>query len=320
MANRSARWPEIRSRGDQRQEAIVLWRGGRRSENIEDRRGSGAGGPFGSGMPRGVRTGGIGGIGLIIIVLLGLLFGINPLSLLQMGGGPEPQVYYPQDSAPPARQSPQEAELSEFISVVLADTEDTWGAIFAASGQTYREPTLVLFRGAVQSACGFAQSATGPFYCPRDGKVYLDLSFFDDLHRRFGAPGDFAQAYVLAHEIGHHVQNLLGIAPKVEALQRQASQAEANRLSVMMELQADCFAGVWASSAKGRQILEAGDIEEGIRAAAAVGDDHIQRRSQGYVVPDAFTHGTSAQRAAWFRKGLAAGNPSVCNTFDAGAL
>ncbi|MCU0538027.1 MAG: zinc metallopeptidase [Hydrococcus sp. Prado102] len=214
-------------------------------------------------------------------------------------------------SSPPAND-----EMADFVSVVLADTEDTWHGIFQQSGQTYREPTLVLFRGAVESGCGYAEAAMGPFYCPLDEKVYIDLSFYQDLKNRFQAPGDFAQAYVIAHEVGHHVQNLLGISDKVRAAQRQVSEVEANQLSVRQELQADCFAGVWAHHAeRSRQILEAGDIEEALNAASSIGDDRLQKQSRGYVVPESFTHGSSAQRVRWFKRGIETGEPAQCNTF-----
>ena len=217
--------------------------------------------------------------------------------------------------------SPVENRLAEFVSVVLADTEDTWHELFRRMNGTYREPTLVLFTGAVESACGFAQSATGPFYCPADEKVYIDLSFYQELKQRFHAPGDFAQAYVIAHEIGHHVQNLLGIASKVHQLRSRISKAESNQLSVMMELQADCLAGVWAYHAdRSRRILEEGDIEEGLNATSAIGDDHLQRKTRGYVTPDSFTHGTSVQRVRWFRKGIESGDINQCNTFSADRL
>lgn len=299
----------------------MLWRGGRRSDNIEDRRGEGFSPGFGGGgrLPIGGR-GRIGGLGLIVLVLIGLFFGIDPMALLG-GGGSGPSSYVPQqeESRSPgsSTQGPVTSDDSkEFVSVVVADTEDTWTEIFRQSGKTYREPTLVLFSGAVRSGCGVAQSASGPFYCPVDQKVYLDTSFFDELSRRFGAPGDFAQAYVIAHEIGHHVQNQLGILPQVEAFQQQASRAEGNQAQVMVELQADCFAGIWAHHAdRSRGLLEKGDIEEGLNAAAAIGDDRLQRQSQGYVVPDAFTHGSSAQRVAWFKRGLQSGDPAVCDTF-----
>ncbi|MBL8658448.1 MAG: zinc metallopeptidase [Rhodospirillales bacterium] len=310
----------------------MLWRGGRRSENIEDRRGAGGGGfrfpTGGRGMPGGFRfpgggrmpgrrTGGIGGVGLIILFLVALAFGFNPLSLFQEGGGgPDTSGFAPQ-SERQAPDSPAMGDMREFVSVVLGSTEDTWHEIFRKMGRTYEEPTLVLFSGSVASACGRADASVGPFYCPADRKVYLDFSFFDDLRNRFGAPGDFAQAYVIAHEIGHHVQNQLGISEQVEAMRGRLSRSDANRLSVMTELQADCFAGVWANHAgQGRQFLEAGDIEEGIRAAGAIGDDRLQRQSQGFVVPDAFTHGSSQQRVAWFKQGLARGTIEACDTFN----
>lgn len=311
----------------------MLWRGGRRSDNIEDRRGMGGGFRFprGGGMGGGFRfpgggartptrrAGGIGGVGLVILLLLALIFGFNPLTLLEGPGIQQtPSGYLPQpQGGPGAPGAPGDSEMREFVSVVLADTEDTWHKLFQAMGRSYREPTLVLFSGMVASACGRADASVGPFYCPADGKVYLDFSFFDDLHRRYGAPGDFAQAYVIAHEIGHHVQNLLGIAERSEQLRRRLSPADANRLSVMMELQADCFAGVWAHHAnQRRKLLEPGDIEEGINAASAIGDDRMQRRSQGNVVPDAFTHGSSKQRVAWFTRGLNAGQVDACDTFN----
>lgn len=302
----------------------MLWRGGRRSENIEDRRGGGF--SFGRGgggrFPVGMRRGGIGGLGLVVLVLLGLLFGVDPSVLLQ--GVPSEgvqQQYVPGPQTAPGPTVEADSEMKQFVSVVLAETEDTWNAVFRANGRSYEEPRLVLFSGMVGSACGMAQAASGPFYCPLDEKVYLDFSFFDELERRFGAPGDFAQAYVIAHEIGHHVQNQLGILPKVEQLKRQVSRGEANQLSVMVELQADCLAGVWANhTEKRRALLEPGDLEEGIRAAGAVGDDRIQRQTQGYVVPDAFTHGSAQQRARWFRRGLEAGNVGACDTFNAATL
>ena len=298
----------------------MLWRGGRRSENIEDRRGEGG---FPSGMggmrfPIGGRAGGIGGLGLVALVLLGLFFGVDPSVLLDMGGGTAPSSYVPSSPEPRSERTPGVPdEEREFVSVVLADTEDTWHALFQQMGRTYREPTLVLFSGMVDSGCGLAQSASGPFYCPRDGKLYLDTSFFDEMSRRFGASGDFAQAYVIAHEVGHHVQNLLGILPRVEAAQQQASRTDANRIQVLVELQADCLAGVWAHHAnRSRGLLESGDIEEGLNAAAAIGDDRLQKQAQGYVVPDAFTHGSSAQRVGWFKRGLEQGNLQACDTFS----
>jgi predicted metalloprotease len=315
----------------------MLWKQGRRSENVEDRRGADEGAGFGGGgiggsgggfrLPSGGgRRAGIGGgLGLIVIVVLALLFGVDPSVLLQGGGGipgGAPSSYAPSEAPrPPAQQTAEEAELADFVSAVLASTEDTWNTVFSAAGRTYEEPRLVLFSGAVQSACGYASAAVGPFYCPRDRKVYLDLEFFSELQRRFKAPGDFAQAYVIAHEVGHHVQNLLGIAPKVEAARRQASESDANRLSVMMELQADCLAGVWAHRANTTgNVLEPGDIEEALNAASAIGDDRLQRQAQGYVVPDAFTHGSAEQRVRWFRKGLDQGDMRACDTFSAERL
>ena len=269
-------------------------------------------------FPVGGRVGGFGGLGLVALVLLGLFFGVDPSVLLEGDGTSAPSSYAPQPD-PRRTQAPGVPdEAREFVSVVLADTEDTWHELFQQMGRTYQEPTLVLFSGAVNSGCGFAQSASGPFYCPRDHKLYLDTSFFDQLSRGFGAPGDFAQAYVIAHEVGHHVQNQLGILPRVEAMQGQVSQADANRVQVLVELQADCFAGIWAHHAnRSRGLLESGDIEEGLNAAAAIGDDRLQKRSQGYVVPDAFTHGSSAQRVGWFRRGLEQGTPAACDTFSA---
>jgi predicted metalloprotease len=283
-------------------------RGRRQSSNIEDRRGM-----------RPVRTGvglSIGGV-LFLIVLS--LFGINPLPFLGVATkAPEVQM---QESAQPYQESPQEANLREMTAVVLADTEETWNALLPQYGVQYVEPALVLFSGAVQSACGTAESAMGPFYCPLDQKVYIDMSFYNDLSQRFGAPGDFAQAYVIAHEVGHHVQNLVGTAEKVQAAQQRLPKVQANELSVRMELQADCYAGVWANhAARSRQLLESGDVEEGLRAASAIGDDRIQRETQGRVVPDAFTHGSSEQRVRWFRRGLESGKPEDCDTFAAQQL
>jgi predicted metalloprotease len=258
-----------------------------------------------------------GGIGIVVIALIAMYFGVDP-SIFISQIGPTSSVSTQQTT----RQiSAAENELAEFVSVVLADTEDTWNALFSQMGKTYREPQLVLFSGAVQSACGFAQAAMGPFYCPADQKVYIDLSFYQDLKNRHGAPGDFAQAYVIAHEIGHHVQTLLGISEKVHSARRRVNQVEGNRLSVMQELQADCFAGVWAHHAnRARQILEEGDIEEALGAASAIGDDRLQRKSGGYVTPDSFTHGSSAQRVRWFKQGLKSGEVLACNTFRADKL
>jgi uncharacterized protein len=286
----------------------MRWREGRRSDNIEDRRGGS--------MSRGVRVGGMGGLGILVLALVAMLLGVDPRVLFQGG----PMVDSPYESVP-SSQGPGgpivgSDELRDFVAVVLGDTEDTWQEVFARAGGRYEPPTLVLFSGAVESACGFAESATGPFYCPLDRKVYLDLSFFEELATRFGAPGDFAQAYVIAHEVGHHVQNLLGITQQTQAFRARLSPAEANELSVRVELQADCFAGVWANLAqRARNLLDAADIEEGLRATSALGDDRIQRRAQGYVVPESFTHGSAAQRARWFRQGLARGNPELCDTY-----
>jgi len=294
----------------------MRWQLGRRSQNVEDRRGGSGGGfsiPGGVRMSRGARRGGLGGLGLIVFVLIAMFLGVDPSMLFQdqtVSTGPD-TIGTPRSGAGD--------ELGDFVSVVLADTEDTWRELFDRMGGRYREPTLVLFSGQVSSACGFASAAMGPFYCPADQKVYIDLEFYRDLRERFRAPGDFAQAYVIAHEVGHHVQNLLGIAGEVQKLRQQAGEAEANALSVMMELQADCFAGIWAHHAhEARQILEEGDVEEGLNAAAAIGDDRMQRRTQGYVVPDAFTHGSSEQRVRWFREGLVSGDLKACNTFEAG--
>ena len=287
----------------------MRWRNSRQSDNIEDRRGMS--------IPRGAKIGGISGLGLLAVVLIGMFLGIDPTVLLQ--GGPEIQT--PSVSVQRSGRPAVNGDLRDFVAVVLAETEDVWYEAFRKMGRTYQAPTLVLFSGAVESACGIAGSAVGPFYCPSDHKIYLDLSFFEDLRTRFGASGDFAQAYVIAHEVGHHVQTLVGISKKVNELQSRANPSERNKLSVRMELQADCFAGVWAHQAdKSRQILEAGDIEEGLNAASAIGDDRIQRKTQGYVVPDAFTHGSAAQRVRWFNLGFELGNPQACDTFNADRL
>ncbi|QDE70391.1 neutral zinc metallopeptidase [Myxococcus xanthus] len=286
----------------------MRWQGGRRSSNVEDRRGSGLGRPLALG----------GGAASIVVALLVLLLGGDP-SELGLGGGEDPRsVDGTGGSGQPL--DPRQEELKDFVSVVLADTEDTWPEVLAPVGVQYAQPRLVLFTDAVQSACGFQESAVGPFYCPPDRRVYLDLGFFDELDRRFGAPGDFAQAYVVAHEVGHHVQNLLGISRQVQSLRGRLSPEEANALSVLQELQADCFAGIWAHHAqRQRQLLESGDVEEGLAAASAIGDDTLQRRAQGYVVPESFTHGSSEQRVTWFRRGLKQGTLDACDTFgDAG--
>ena len=282
--------------------------GRRRSTNIEDRRGM-----------RPVRTGVGLSVGGVLFLLVLSLLGINPLPFIGVATKPQDVEMQPADQ--PYQESAQEANMRQMTEVVLADTEDTWSAILPKYGVQYVEPKLVFFTGMVASACGTAQSAVGPFYCPLDQKVYLDMSFYDELSSRFGAPGDFAQAYVVAHEVGHHVQNLMGIAKQVNEAQQRMSKADANSLSVRMELQADCFAGVWAkNAAQSRQLLEAGDVEEGLRAASAIGDDRLQKQAQGYVVPDAFTHGSSEQRVRWFRRGLESGTPEACDTFAAQQL
>lgn len=277
----------------------------RRSENVEDRRGMG--------IPRSVRIGGVGGLGLLVIVALAMAFGVDPSVLLGTGiDEPIPPTLSPNRPG----QAPQVDGVRDFVAAVLGETEDVWTDVFRASGQRYIPPTLVLFNGTVQSACGFAQSAIGPFYCPNDHRVYLDTSFFRDLAARFGASGDFAAAYVIAHEVGHHVQTLLGVTQRVQELRARSRPAEGNALSVRVELQADCLAGMWANRAnRARKILEAGDVEEGLNAASAIGDDRIQQRTRGYVVPDSFTHGSSTQRVQWFSRGLAADRVSTCDTF-----
>jgi hypothetical protein len=282
----------------------------RESENVEDRRGAGGRGGFGVG--KGV------GIGTVILALAASYFlGIDPsvmLDLFSGGDTPAPQSV-------PARKPPASDEMARFVSKVFADTEDTWRVIFRDTGRQYQDPKLVLFTGATPTACGTGQTAMGPFYCPSDRTVYIDLAFYQDLKARFKAPGDFAQAYVIAHEVGHHVQHLLGIADKVQAARSRASEAQVNALSVRLELQADCLAGVWAYHAdRMRNILEAGDIEEALNAASAIGDDRLQERARGYAVPDTFTHGTSTQRVRWFRRGIEAGELRQCNTFEARQL
>ena len=277
----------------------MRWTSGRQSDNVEDQRGSRV--PLVAG----------GGIGSIVLVLLALYFGVDPSVVLQ--GQPAQQT-----QQAPAASSRGSDEIRDFVSVVLADTEDTWRELFRRMNREYIDPKLVLFSGSVQSACGMAGAAVGPFYCPGDHKLYLDTSFFRDLRDRFGAPGDFAQAYVIAHEVGHHVQTLLGISDKVQNARRGADRTQANALSVRLKLQADCFAGVWAKNAdKTRHILEEGDVEEALGAATAIGDDRLQRQTQGTVVPDSFTHGSSAQRQRWFSIGLKDGKVSSCNTFNA---
>ena len=284
----------------------MKWQGGRRSSNIEDRRGM---------RPRGGLVG--GGIGTILIIIAALYFGVDPSFLIE--GMQSSNVSTPgtQPTADDLRNDP----LADMIAVVIADTEDVWGELFANQGRRYEQPTLVLFTGSTRSACGLGQAAMGPFYCPADRKAYIDLGFYEEMRTRFRAPGDFAQAYVIAHEIGHHVQNLLGVSNKVRQMQAQAGKAEGNQLSVRLELQADCLAGVWANRAdKARGILESGDIEEALNAASAIGDDRLQKRSRGTVVPESFTHGTSTQRQHWFRTGLQSGDPDSCDTFSVASL
>ena len=286
----------------------MRWQDGRRSTNVEDRRGSR--------IPGRVKG---GSIGILLLALVGMYFGIDPSIILNMGESV--QVSQPGQSGAPVEQTEEDRQLAEFVSVVLADTEDVWKEQFRAAGQSYREPNLVLFSGAVQSACGFAEAAMGPFYCPGDGKVYIDLSFYRELKRNMNAPGDFAQAYVIAHEVGHHVQNLLGLSRQMEAMRRQVSKTEYNRLSVKMELQADCFAGLWAHHAhRARQVVEPGDIDEALNAASQIGDDRLQKQQRGYVTPDSFTHGTSAQRVSWFQRGYQTGRFDNCDTFNAASL
>jgi uncharacterized protein len=297
----------------------MRWQGRRQSENVEDRRASGGGGG-GPVLAMG------GGVGTIILVIIVLLMGGDPRALLnlvnQRGGGGAGGIQLPGgggaavDPNAPVEESPEEAQLREFVSVVLAETEEVWTQVFAEQGERYAEPKLVLFRGQVSSACGFAQAAMGPFYCGEDQKVYIDLSFYDELRSKFKAPGDFAQAYVIAHEIGHHVQKQMGILDQVHARRRQMSDEEYNRLSVRLELQADFLAGLWAHHAqKTNKILDPDDLEEALRAATAIGDDRLQKQSQGFVVPDSFTHGTSAQRVRWFKRGFETGDMSKADTF-----
>jgi uncharacterized protein len=285
----------------------MRWQDLRRSSNVEER---GRGGI-------GMGGGGIGVFGLIGVLLLGYVFGIDPMVLLQEISD---SGYSDSGAAPDRPRTPEEAQLRDFTAAVLGSTEDTWRDIFAHSGRTYEDPHLVIYSGAVQSACGVGQAAMGPFYCASDRRVYLDLSFFDELHRRFGAPGDFAQAYVITHEIGHHVQNLLGAMDRAHAaMQHAGSRAQANAMSVRLELQADCFAGMWAHHAdQAKPLLEKGDVEAALNAASAIGDDRLQRETQGRVTPDSFTHGSSAERVRWFRQGLETGTFQACDTFRAG--
>ncbi|HEX4998901.1 MAG TPA: neutral zinc metallopeptidase [Terriglobia bacterium] len=282
----------------------MRWTGSRQSPNVEDRRGMTVG--------RGLVG---GGLGAILLLLLALILGIDPRYIFE-----EPS-FDTSNVAPPAN-TPADAHMKDFVATVLGYTEDTWSQIFQDSGRTYRDPKLVLFSGAVDSACGFGRAAMGPFYCPLDEKVYLDMSFFDDLSQRFNAPGDFAEAYVIAHEIGHHVQNLLGISDQVDVI-RQQNPSQANAVSVLLELQADCFAGIWANrtqrneEARSREFLEPGDAEEALRAASMIGDDRLQMEARGYIVPESFTHGSARQRLEWFKRGFSTGSMKACDTFNA---
>ncbi len=283
----------------------MRWTDRRRSENVEDQRGFG------------VKRGAIGGgIGILVILAIALLTGADPGALLNTISSDSGSL-----GSAPVVLTAAENQSADFVSVVLADTEDTWQTIFAQNGMVYTDPKLVLFKGSVESACGSAESAMGPFYCPGDEKVYIDLDFYNELKDQYGAPGDFAQAYVIAHEVGHHVQNLLGTSEKVQRLQSRSNEVTANKYSVMLELQADCYAGVWAKQTDNTQhFLEAGDIGEAMNAASKIGDDALQKQYQGYVVPDSFTHGTSAQRMKWFNAGFTSGDINSCDTFNATAL
>jgi predicted metalloprotease len=282
----------------------MKWSNRRQSSNVEDRRGGVT------------RAAGIGGLGTVIVILISMFFGFDPSTLLSVvdtttritGVNQQSSEYQP---------TAEEREMGEFVAVVLADTEDVWNNVFAQNGKKYQEPKLVLFSGSINSACGMAEAAMGPFYCPGDQKVYIDLSFFDDMKKKYHAPGDFAQAYVIAHEVGHHVQNLLGISDQVQRARGKVGKTKSNALSVRLELQADCFAGVWGNhTEKAKHILEQGDIEEALNAASAIGDDRLQKQSTGYVNPDSFTHGSSEQRVSWFKKGIRSGNLQDCDTFS----
>ena len=287
----------------------MRWQGGRRSKNVIDRRGAGTGRKLAG-----------GGIGTILIVLAAMYFGVDPTFLLE--GMQSVNVPSAAPESRPSQEDLANDPVADMVSVVIADTEDVWSEIFAANNMRYEEPRLVLFEGATRSACGLGQAAMGPFYCSADKNAYIDLSFFRDLQNRFNAPGDFAQAYVIAHEVGHHVQNILGVSPRVQQMRQRAGETESNRLSVMLELQADCFAGVWANrTRRGENIsIDQSDVEEALQAANAIGDDRLQKQARGTVAPDSFTHGSSAQRVRWFRTGLASGDPDTCDTFNASSL
>ncbi|TIT02185.1 MAG: flagellar biosynthesis protein FlgM [Mesorhizobium sp.] len=306
----------------------MLWKGRRQSDNVQDERGQSGGGlpggwPGQFRIPIGGRSG--GGMSLSTIVILVVLyfglkaFGIDPLQILAGGGGgllPGGGGQITDNSGAQGTGAPASDEMKQFVSTVLAETEDTWSGIFQANGLTYEDPKLVLFSGQIRSACGFASSAAGPFYCPGDHKVYLDTTFFQQLDQQFGASGDFAQAYVIAHEVGHHVQNLTGILPKFNQMRQQMGEAQANHMSVQVELQADCFAGVWAHFTGQKGILEQGDMEEALNAAQQIGDDTMQKKMQGYVIPESFNHGTSQQRQTWLARGYRSGKLSDCDTFN----
>ncbi|MBC7718794.1 MAG: neutral zinc metallopeptidase [Chitinophagaceae bacterium] len=294
----------------------MKWEGNRESSNVEDRRGEEGGG--GGGLLGGRSI----GIGSIVLALLGgWVFGVNPLTILNLLSGGAQTAQVQQQQQGPAQRPPADDRMAKFVGTVLADTEDVWKDIFTKGGGTYKEPKLVIFRGATPTACGQGQSAMGPFYCPGDQKVYIDLGFYETLVKRLGAPGEFAQAYVIAHEVGHHVQNLLGISGKMDQMRSRVSKVEYNALSVKLELQADCFAGVWAYGANNaRQVLQGGDIESAMNAAAKIGDDALQRSAGGAVIPESFTHGTSAQRQNWFNTGLKTGSVKACDTFGAKTL
>ena len=298
----------------------MRWRGRRESSNVEDRRGQTSGGYSRGNIRLPIGRGGGRPSLLVLVVVGGVLWmlGVSPSTIISMllggGGSVVPQTQTSQRYEAPG--SSANDEMASFVKVVLAETEDVWGDIFQKAGQRYPEPKLVMFSGSAQSACGFASSATGPFYCPGDKKVYIDLAFYRELKNRFEAPGDFAQAYVIAHEVGHHIQNLTGILPKFNQMRRSMSELEANQMSIRVELQADCYAGVWAYHTNQKGLLDRGDVDEALNAATQIGDDALQKRTQGYVVPDSFNHGTSAQRKKWFAKGYESGRIQVCDTFS----
>lgn len=306
----------------------MRWEGRRQSTNIQDMRGQRSRTiPAGYSRPRvripsGGRTARTGGGGIGGIVILVILFfvlrscGIDPLEMLAGGGSNPFEQVAPRQQTQAPTGTTRNDETTQFVATVLAETEDVWGGIFEANGKSYPDPVLVLFDGQVSSACGFASAASGPFYCPNDSKLYLDTSFFDELARRFKASGDFAQAYVVAHEVGHHVQNVIGVLPEFNRMRRTMSQAEANAMSIRVELQADCFAGIWGHYTAQKGLLESGDLDEALNAATQIGDDAIQRRTQGYIVPESFNHGTSAQRRTWFNRGFESGRLGDCDTFN----